>query len=78
MDNIHSNKENIPVNNNIRNKLKALNADVLQKKEESATIELDKVYSLYSENLIPKAEALIVNQLKVDALMEKRIRVEET
>ena len=75
---MHSNKENIQIYNKIRNKIKALNADVLQKKEESATIELDKVFSLYSENLIPKAEALIVNQLQVDALMEKRIRVEET
>jgi len=40
-------------------------------------VELDSVHSLYSANLIPKAEAVIMNQLRVDALMEKRIRLEE-
>jgi pyridoxal/pyridoxine/pyridoxamine kinase len=40
-------------------------------------VELDKVHSLYSANLIPKAETVVMNQLKVDALMEKRIRLEE-
>ena len=58
--------------------MQALKADKLIKQEQSATNELDEIYKVYNETLIPKTQEVIMSQLKIDYAMEKRIRLEET
>ncbi len=48
-----SNKENANPNLALK-KLQALKAETIQKQEQSATTELDQVYRLYSDYLIPR------------------------
>jgi 3-methyladenine DNA glycosylase AlkC len=71
-----SNKENANPNQVLK-KLKELKADKLKKQEQSATNELDEIYKIYSEHLVPKMHEVIMGQLKIDYTMEKRIRLEE-